>query len=313
MKINKKSKLFIAGHNGLVGKAILKEAKNMGFTNIITIEKKKLDLMDQKRVFSYLKKIKPHGVIIAAAKVGGIMANSKYKANFIYDNLSIQNNLIHGSYLSGVKNLIFLGSSCIYPKITKLPIKESALLTGSLENTNEPYAIAKIAGLKLCESYNYQYNTNYKCLMPCNIYGEGDNYDSESSHFFPALLKKIYDAKLNNLNSITLWGNGMPKRELLNSLDLAKACLFFLDKKTSKSLINIGSGIEMSIKNYAEFIIKELKLNLKIKYDRSKPNGTIRKLIDSSYARKYGWRPKISLKKGFKLAYKDYLIQHKFI
>ena len=191
MKINKKSKLFIAGHNGLVGKAILKEAKNMGFNNIITIEKKKLDLMDQRRVFSYLKKIKPHGVIIAAAKVGGIMANSKYRANFIYDNLSIQNNLIHGSYLSGVKNLIFLGSSCIYPKITKLPIKESALLTGSLENTNEPYAIAKIAGLKLCESYNYQYNTNYKCLMPCNIYGEGDNYDSERSHFFPALLKKI--------------------------------------------------------------------------------------------------------------------------
>ena len=313
MKINKKSKLFIAGHNGLVGKAILKEAKNMGFTNIITIDKKKLDLRDQKRVFNYLKKIKPHGVIIAAAKVGGIMANSKYRANFIYDNLIIQNNLIHGSYLSGVQNLIFLGSSCIYPKKTKLPIKESALLTGSLEYTNEPYAIAKIAGLKLCESYNYQYNTNYKCLMPCNIYGEGDNYDSEFSHFFPALLKKIHDAKLNNSNSITLWGNGKPKRELLNSLDLAKACLFFLDKKTSKSLINIGSGIEMSIKNYAEFIIKELKLNLNIKYDRSKPNGTIRKLIDSSHARKYGWRPKISLKKGFKLAYKDYLIQQKFI
>ena len=313
MKINKKSKLFIAGHNGLVGKAILKEAKNKGFTNIITIDKKKLDLRDQKRVFNYLKKIKPHGVIIAAAKVGGIMANSKYRANFIYDNLIIQNNLIHGSYLSGVQNLIFLGSSCIYPKKTKLPIKESALLTGSLEYTNEPYAIAKIAGLKLCESYNYQYNTNYKCLMPCNIYGEGDNYDTEHSHFFPALLKKIHDAKLNNSNSITLWGNGKPKRELLNSLDLANACLFFLDKKTSKSLINIGSGIEKSIKNYAEFIIKELKLNLNIKYDHSKPNGTIRKLIDSSHARKYGWRPKISLKKGFKLAYKDYLIQQKFI
>ena len=196
MKINKKSKLFIAGHNGLVGKAILKEAKNMGFTNIITIEKKKLDLMDQKRVFSYLKKIKPHGVIIAAAKVGGIMANSKYKANFIYDNLSIQNNLIHGSYLSGVKNLIFLGSSCIYPKITKLPIKESALLTGSLENTNEPYAIAKIAGLMMCRDYSKNFKLNFKALMPTNLYGPGDNYDANNSHFYPALLKKIYLAKI---------------------------------------------------------------------------------------------------------------------
>ena len=313
MKINKKSKLFIAGHNGLVGKAILKEAKNMGFTNIITVERKILDLRDQKRVFNYLKKIKPLGVIIAAAKVGGIMANSKYRGDFLYDNLSIQNNLIHGSYLAGVKNLIFLGSSCIYPKKTKLPIKESALLSGKLEGTNEPYAIAKIAGLKLCESYNYQHNTNYKCLMPCNIYGEGDNYDSESSHFFPALLKKIHQAKLNKYKSITLWGNGKPKRELLNSMDLAEACLFFLQKKTSQSLLNIGSGKELSIKNYAEFIIKELKLNLKIKYDKSKPNGTMRKLIDSSIARQYGWKPKISLKKGFKLAYRDYLIQHKFI
>ena len=205
MKINKKSKLFIAGHNGLVGKAILKEAKNMGFTNIITVERKILDLRDQKRVFNYLKKIKPLGVIIAAAKVGGIMANSKYRGDFLYDNLSIQNNLIHGSYLAGVKNLIFLGSSCIYPKKTKLPIKESALLSGKLEGTNEPYAIAKIAGLKLCESYNYQHNTNYKCLMPCNIYGEGDNYDSESSHFFPALLKKINMPQLSPLNLIILF------------------------------------------------------------------------------------------------------------
>ena len=313
MKINKKSKLFIAGHNGLVGKAVLKEAKNMGYTNIITIERKKLDLRSQKKVFNFLKKIKPNGVIIAAAKVGGIMANSKYKADFLYDNLSIQNNIIHGSYLAGVKNLIFLGSSCIYPKKTILPIKESALLSGNLESTNEPYAIAKIAGLKLCESYNYQYNTNYKCLMPCNVYGEGDNYDSESSHFFPALLKKIHEAKLNKSKSITLWGDGKPKRELLNSVDLAKACLFFLQKKTSQSLLNIGSGKELSIKNYAEFIINELKLNLKIKYDKSKPNGTMRKLIDSSLARQYGWKPKINLKKGFNLAYKDYLIQHKFI
>jgi len=307
--MNKKSKIFIAGHNGLVGSAITKIAKKNGFENILTISRSKLDLTNQKKVFEYLKKNKPDGIIIAAAKVGGIHANNIKRAEFIYENLSIQNNIIHGSYLAGIKNLIFLGSSCIYPKKSKMPIKEEYLLSGKLEDTNEPYAIAKIAGLKLCESYNYQYKTNYKCLMPCNIYGANDNYDLKTSHFFPALISKIHTAKLKNLDHITLWGDGRPKRELLHSDDLARACLFFLGKNVSQSLINIGSGTEMTIKEYAEFIIKKLNSKIQIHFDKSKPNGTMRKLIDSSFAKKQGWTPKISIDDGFKLAYEDFLDQ----
>ena len=266
-----------------------------------------LDLRDQKKVENFFNKNKIDAVINCAGKVGGINANNIYKADFIYDNLSIQNNIIHSCYRNKVKSLIFLGSSCIYPRNSKQPIKESYLLTGELEKTNEPYAIAKIAGIKMCESYNFQYKTNYKCLMPCNLYGPNDNYDLEKSHFLPALISKIHNSKIKNKESIVVWGSGKPKRELLYVDDLADACIFFLKKKTRETLINIGSGNEMRIIDYVKFIIGELKIDIKIKLDLSKPDGTPRKLIDSSIARKYGWRPRISFSEGFKKTYYNYI------
>ena len=303
----KNSKIFLTGHNGLVGSSILKKLKLLGFRNIITIDKKKLNLINQKDVFFFLKKNKPEIVINAAARVGGIFANNKYKAEFIYENLSIQNNIIHGCFLNKIKNLIFLGSSCVYPKNCKQPIKEDYLLTGPLEKTNEPYAIAKISGIKMCESYNFQYKTNYKCLMPANTYGPNDNYDFESSHFFPAIINKVYLAKSSNKKFITLWGSGKAQRELIYVDDLADACIYFMDKKLKETLINIGTGDIMSIFEYAKFVIKELDANLKIKFDRSKPDGTPIKVLDISRAKKYGWYPKTNLKTGFKLAYKSFL------
>ena len=225
--INKYSRIFVTGHKGLVGSAIIRRLNHFGYKKIITIEKKKLDLRNQQKVFNFFKNNKIDGVINAAALVGGILANSKFKANFIYDNIAIQNNIIHSCYINNIKNLIFLGSSCIYPKNCKQPIKESYLLTGKLESTNEAYAIAKIAGIKMCESYNYQYKTNFKCLMPCNLYGQNDNYDLTNSHFFPALIKKIYLAKKKKINQISVWGTGKPKRELMYVDDMADACIYF--------------------------------------------------------------------------------------
>jgi len=306
-RINKKSKIFVAGHNGLVGSAIVRRLKFYGYTKIITIPKKKLDLRDQNKVNIFFKKKKFDVIINAAATVGGILANNKYKAEFIYNNLTIQTNIVHAAYINKVKELIFLGSSCVYPRNCRQPIKESYMLNGILEKTNEPYAIAKIAGVKLCESYNYQYGTNFKCLMPTNTYGPNDNYDLETSHFFPALISKILNAKNNNKKSIEIWGNGKVKREIMYVDDLADACIHFFNKKTKHSLINIGSGEEKTIKEYANFIIKELKLNIKIKFDKTKPNGTPRKLLDSSVAKKYGWSAKTNLKIGLKkviLSYK---------
>jgi GDP-L-fucose synthase len=305
--LNKQSKIYLAGHKGLVGSAILRRLKDTGYKNIITRTRKQLDLKDKKKVLNFFKKNKFKFVIIAAAKVGGIYANNKYRADFIYDNLTIQNNIIHSSFIIGVKNLIFLGSSCIYPKDCVQPIKESYLLTGKLEKTNEPYAVAKIAGIKLCESFNAQYDTNYKCLMPCNIYGPEDNYNLENSHFFPALIAKIHTAIKKNKKKVILWGSGKPKRELMYSDDLADACIYFLNKKTKETLINVGSNIEKSVFKYAQFIIKKLKSRLKIKFDKSKPDGTKRKILDCSIAKKYGWKHKFSLDKGFELTYKNYL------
>jgi len=291
----------------MVGKSIYSYFKKKGYSKIITIDKKKINFLNQHDTNNYIKKIKPNFVIIAAAKVGGILANKKYGAEFIYQNLMIQNNLIHASYLSGVKKLIFLGSSCIYPKFCKQPIKESYLLNGYLETTNEPYAIAKIAGIKMCESYNKQYKLNYICLMPTNLYGPNDNYDLHNSHFFPALIRKIHNAKINNKKEIVLWGNGKAKRELLYVEDLADACEFFLKKNTKHTLINIGSGEEKTIKNFAKFIMKKINLNLKINYNRNMPNGTPRKKLDLSIAKSYGWKSKISLKKGFNLTYDNFI------
>ena len=305
--IEKNEKIFLAGHNGLVGSAILRILKKYGFKNIITVNRFDLDLTNQQKVFSFLSRKRPGAVIIAAAKVGGILDNNKYRGEYIYENLSIQNNVIHGSYLNKVKNLIFLGSSCVYPKNCNQPIKEKYLLTKELEYTNEPYAVAKIAGIKLCESYNLQYGTNYKCLMPSNTYGPNDNYNLNSSHFFPALIRKVYESVKKNKKEIILWGTGKAKRELIYVDDVAEACLFFLKKHTKECLINIGIGKDKTIKQYAEFIIKKLRAKLQIRFDNKKPDGTPRKLLDISLAKKYGWYPKISLSEGFDITYRNFL------
>jgi GDP-L-fucose synthase len=305
--IKKNDKIFVAGHNGLVGSAIVKQLKLKGYKNIITINRKKLDLLVQDKVFKFLKKTKPKVTIIAAAKVGGIFANNVFRGEYIYENLAIQNNLIHGSYISGVKELIFLGSSCIYPRLSPQPIKEKYLLSKSLEKTNEGYAVAKISGVLLCQSYNYQYKTNYKCIMPANSYGPGDSYDKLNSHFFPALIQKIVNAKKNKKKFIELWGNGQARRELIFNEDIANACVYFLNKKTKESLINIGTGKDKKIIDYAKFIMKMLNYKVKIKFDKTKPNGVPRKLLDISLAKKYGWKARTNLKTGFWKTYKSYI------
>jgi GDP-L-fucose synthase len=305
--VNKNSVIFVTGHKGLVGSSVVRRLKFYGYKKILTVEKKLLDLTDQSKVDIFFKKNNIHAVINAAAKVGGIYANNKYRADFIYDNLAIQSNIIHCCYKYRVKNLIFLGSSCIYPRNCKQPIKEKYLLTGELEKTNEPYAIAKIAGIKMCESYNLQHKTNFKCLMPCNLYGPNDNYDDMSAHFFPAIISRVYKAKLKNLKELIVWGNGQAKREMMYVDDLADACIYFLNKKTNETLINIGSGFEEKIIDYVKFIMKKINFEAKIKLDKTKPNGTPRKIIDSSIALKYGWKAMIDLEKGFELTYVDFL------
>jgi len=291
----------------MIGSAIIRKLKELKYKKIYFQNKKQLDLRNQNKVYKYINNIKPDAVILAAAKVGGIKANNTFRGEFIFDNLSIQNNVIDASYKNGVKNLIFLGSSCIYPKNSKQPIKESYLLSNYLEKTNEPYAIAKIAGVNLCESYNIQYNVNYKCLMPCNAYGINDNYDLNSSHFLPALIRKIIDALKNDKDYIKIWGKGKALRELIYSDDIADACIFFLKKKTKESLINIGTGIEKSIIEYAKFIMRHLRVNLKIIYEKKTPDGTFRKLLDVSLAKKYGWKYKTNLDEGLSNTINDYL------
>ena len=308
--ITKNSKIYLAGHTGLVGSAIFRKLKSNGYKKIYTISHKKLDLKNQSKVYKYLNKIKPDFIFIAAAKVGGIYSNSNYKAEFIHDNLSIQLNLIQGAYQSGVKNLIFLGSSCVYPRMSKQPIKEKYLLSGNLEETNDAYAIAKIAGIKMCESYNKQYGTNYRCLMPTNAFGPNDNYNDLNSHFFPALIKKAHECKIKKKRILEIWGSGKPLRELIFVDDIADACIFFLKKKIKETVINIGTGKDMRIKDYAEFIIKQLKLNIKIKYNKNKPDGTYRKVMNVARAKKFGWQAKVSLKKGFETTYKDFLSKY---
>tara|TARA_B100000795_G_scaffold269884_1_gene260916 strand:+ start:12778 stop:13725 length:948 start_codon:yes stop_codon:yes gene_type:complete len=307
--INIKSKIYVAGHNGLVGSAIIKKLKEKGFNRIIIATRFQLDLTNQEKVFKFLKKKKPDFIFIAAAKVGGIYSNNKYKGQYIYENLMIQSNLIHSAFLCGVKNLIFLGSSCIYPKFSKQPIKEEYLLDGKLEETNDAYAIAKIAGIKMCNSYNEQYKTNYKCLMPTNTFGPNDHYHPLNSHFIPSLIRKVHSVKIKNGNKITLWGNGKAKREILYVEELADACVYFMNKKTKETLINIGSGIDYTIKEYVNIILKTIIPNKKIKiyYDLSKPNGTPRKVLDISLAKKYGWRPNINLENQILKTYESFV------
>ncbi len=304
--INKNSKIYLAGHTGLVGSSILRVLKKKGFKKIILRKRKELNLTNQAKVFKFIKKTKPDAIIICAAKVGGIKANNNFKSEFIYENLSIQNNIIKGAHISNVNNLIFLGSSCIYPKYSKQPIKEKYLLSGELEPTNQYYALAKIAGVKLCESYNHQYGRNYRSLMPSNLYGPNDNYNLENSHFLPAVIKKIYLAKKNK-KPLLFWGTGKAKRELTYVDDLAEACIFFLKKKTNHNLINIGSGYEKTIKQYINLVSKKLGYKKKIKFNNQKIlDGTPRKILDCRIAKKYGWKPRWPLDKSIDLTIKDF-------
>ena len=304
--LSKKSKIFIAGHKGMVGSSIQRKLIKIGYKNLLLVDKKKLNLLDQKKVYNFLTKNKPKLVIIAAARVGGIVANSKYKNKFLYENLQIQNNLIHGSYLAGIKNLIFLGSSCIYPRKCKQPMKEKYILTGKLEETNDAYAIAKIAGIYMCANYSKNYNLNYKSLMPPNMYGPGDNYDLQNSHFYPALINKIAKAKRQNKKYVILWGTGKAKRELMFVEDFADALIYFMNKDFKEPFLNIGTGKSYSIKWYTKFLMKKIGVNLKIKFDKSKPDGTPEKCLDISLAKKYGWKPKSDFHKGFDTTFKDY-------
>ena len=307
--INLKSKIYIAGHKGLIGSAILRKLQSDGYKRIIYRTRQQLDLKNQKKVFQFLNKNKPDFIFIAAAKVGGIYSNNNYKAEYIFDNMSIQSNLIHSAYLCGIKNLIFLGSSCVYPRMCKQPIKESYLLTGELEKTNDAYAIAKIAGIKMCESYNDQYNTNYKCLMPTNTFGPNDNYDELNSHMFPALIKKVHKIKMNQKKELILWGNGLAKREVIYVDDIADACVYFMKKKSDHIIINIGTGKDYSIKEYAQLVLKTIipDRKIKIKYDLSKPNGTPKKVLDINLAKKYGWKSKTNLKNSILETYEFFL------
>lgn len=307
--VNLKSKIYVAGHNGLIGSSILRKLREKGYKNVIYRSKKELDLCNQSKVLKFLKKNKPHFIFIAAAKVGGILDNKLFKADYITQNLLIQTNLINGAYLSGIKNLIFLGSSCIYPKKCKMPIKEDYLMTGKLEETNDAYAIAKIAGIKMCQSYNDQYGTNYRCLMPTNTFGPNDNYELSSSHFIPALIKKIHTLKVKNKDKLVLWGDGKAKREIIYVDDIADACIYFMNLRKSFFLINIGTGKDYTIEYYAKMIIKLIigKKKITINYDKSKPNGVKRKVMNISKAKKYGWKPKINLKRAIISCYNSYL------
>ncbi len=305
--MNLNSKFYIAGHNGMVGSSLHRKLKSLGYNNFILADHNNLDLTNQKHTLDFFLRNKPDYVFLAAAKVGGIKANNEFRARFIYQNLMIQNNVIHSSYLSKVKKLLFLGSSCIYPKNSNQPIKENSLLSGPLENTNEPYAIAKIAGIKLCENYFREYESNFISVMPTNLYGPNDNFDLESSHVIPALLRKFIEAKNNEIPYVKVWGTGKPKREFLHVDDLADACVHLFKKVDAKKLyndglshINVGSGNDIKISELAEQVKEIVGYSGDIIYDSNMPDGTMRKLLDNSYLRNLNWQPKIGLKDGLK-------------
>lgn len=304
-KMDKSSKVYIAGHRGMVGSAIHRKLTKEGFTNIIVRTSKELDLRDQQQVIDFFKKEKPDYVFLAAAKVGGIIANNTYRGEFIYENLMIQSNVIHQSYVNGVKKLLFLGSSCIYPKLAPQPLKEEYLLTGLLEPTNEPYAIAKIAGLKMCEAYRSQYNCNFITVMPTNLYGPNDNYDLQNSHVLPAMLRKFHEAKVNGNAAVDLWGSGSPRREFLHADDLADACFFIMQHYNDVSPLNIGVGEDITIKELAEMIKEITGFTGTIVWDTKKPDGTPRKLMDVSRLHQLGWTASTSLKEGITQVYRE--------
>ena len=308
--MNKSDKIYVAGHNGMVGSAIIRKLKMAGYSNILVRSSKELDLRNQRHVEEFFQSEKPDYIFLAAAKVGGILANNTYKASFMYDNLSIQNNVIHAAYKYHVKKLLFLGSSCIYPKFAAQPIREESLLTSELEPTNEPYAIAKIAGLKMCQFYREQYNCNFISLMPANLYGPNDNFDLKNSHVLPALLRKFHEAKINKKSSVTLWGTGNPLREFLHVNDLAKACIHFMLSYNEKSPVNIGTGKDISIHELATEIKKIVGFEGEILWDKNKPDGTPRKLLDVTKAKQSGWESSITLLDGIRMTY-DWYVQNK--
>ena len=305
MKTN--AKIYVAGHRGMVGSAIVRKLQKEGYTNLISRTSAELDLRNQQAVTNFFASEKPEYVFLAAAKVGGIVANNIYRADFLYENLAIQNNVIHNAYITGVKKLMFLGSSCIYPKLAPQPLKEEYLLTGLLEPTNEPYAIAKIAGIKLCDAYRDQYGCNFISVMPTNLYGYNDNYHPQNSHVLPALIRKFHEAKMKGDPEVSIWGTGTPKREFLFADDLADACYFLMQNYNEPNLINIGTGEDISIKDLALLIKEHIGYSGTLNFDTTKPDGTPRKLMDVSKLHALGWKHKVELEEGIGLAYADFL------
>ncbi|NSW45090.1 MAG: GDP-L-fucose synthase [Bacteroidales bacterium] len=307
--MEKHEKIYVAGHRGMVGSAIVRKLQALGYNNIITASHQELDLLQQQQVERFFKTQKPDYVFVAAAKVGGILANNTYKAQFLYENLMIAANTIHAAYLAGVKKLMFLGSSCIYPKFAPQPMKEEYLLTGELEPTNEGYAIAKIAGLKLCDTYRYQYGCDFISVMPTNLYGLNDNYHPENSHVLPALIRRFHEAKIKQAPEVVVWGTGSPKREFLFADDLADACVFLMQNYSDYGWVNIGSGEEVSIAELAQLVKEVVGYQGKLTFDTTKPDGTPRKLLDVSKLHSLGWRHKTPLRQGIAIAYNDFLAQ----
>jgi GDP-L-fucose synthase len=305
--LEKNAKIYVAGHRGMVGSSIVRALQNQGYQQIIGKTSAELDLKNQQAVYDFFEKEKPEYVFLAAAKVGGIVANNTYRADFLFENLAIQNNIIHASYVHKVKKLMFLGSSCIYPKLAPQPLKETYLLTGPLEPTNEPYAIAKIAGIKMCEAYRDQYGCDFISVMPTNLYGPNDNYSLENSHVLPAMIRKFHEAKANNQPEITLWGTGTPMREFLHADDLASACLFLMESYSDKELVNVGTGEDVTIKELAQIVKEIVDYKGAIVWDTNRPDGTPRKLMDVSKLHALGWKHSIDLKEGIQLAYQDFL------
>ena len=310
MDIN--DKIYIAGHNGLVGSAILKLLQQKGFRYLITESSADLDLRDQVATRKFFQREKPQYVFLAAAKVGGIMANKTFGAEFIYDNLAVQNNVIHEAYKNGVEKLLFLGSSCIYPKQAKQPIKEEYFMTGALEPTNAPYAMAKIAGIEMCKAYNQQYGCKFISVMPTNLYGPGDNYDLENAHVLPALIRKFHEAKINNVPTVSVWGTGKSRREFLHVDDAAAACIFLMENYEDASIINIGCGVDYSIKEMAETIKEITGFTGDLVFDTSKPDGTMQKLLDVSKLNKLGWKHAVHLAAGLPATYKDFSERYQY-
>ena len=306
--MDKSEKIYVAGHRGMVGSAIVRKLKAEGYNNLVFRASSELDLRCQEAVAQFFSETKPEYVFLAAAKVGGIYSNNKYRADFIYENLMIGSNVIHSSYMNNVKKLMFLGSSCIYPKMAPQPLKEEYLLTGLLEPTNEPYAIAKIAGLKMCEAYRDQYGCNYISVMPTNLYGPNDNYHPENSHVLPSLIRKFHEARINNQPSVTVWGTGNVLREFLHTDDLADACVYLMQHYNEKKFVNIGIGKDISIKDLAYLVKKITGFTGEITFDNEKPDGTPRKLMDVSKLNSLGWQPKINLEEGIASVYKEYVL-----